>query len=171
MRRQRTIWEKVIIAIRNIITVVGVGAFILDFANDYRFTTFTIKIVVLGVFIWIFFKADEIVSREMFDDKFNAIMKERSCIRNVLKYEEYQSKNNFIVWLDEDFNVFISIDDFYVVKISRDKFVGLDNKNKIDEFDQYLANYLSNSLNKNLNKTATETLLEITISNYLNHLV
>ena len=47
--------EKVIIAIRNIITVVGVGAFILDFANDYRFTTFTIKIVVLGVFIWIFF--------------------------------------------------------------------------------------------------------------------
>ena len=42
MRRQRTIWEKVIIAIRNIITVVGVGAFILDFANDYRFTTFTI---------------------------------------------------------------------------------------------------------------------------------
>lgn len=94
-------------------------------------------------------------------------MKERICIRNVLKYNEYQSKNNFKTRLDEDFNVFIETGDNYVVKINRNKFLGLNDEEKMKELDKHIADCLHNNLNKNLSKTAAETALEFSISNFL----
>lgn len=167
MRKQRTLWQKIIITMRDIIIVLGVGVLIFEIASMWNNG---VAIVLWGACCWLFFKAHDIVDREIYDDKFNSISNDRICVRNALRYQAYPLKSGFRVSLDENFNVSILMRDEFLVKIPADKFRGLDSEGKIEEFDQYLVDHLCKVLEKKLNKSAVETLMEIEVSQHLSNL-
>ena len=169
MKKQRTLLQKIIFAIRDILVLLGVGLFIFEFSARYNVW---LAAALLGLTCFVFFKAYFIAEQEESDAIFNAKMNVKTCIFNIVRYKEhnkeYRTKNKFAVNYDKYFNVFIiSTEKFFTVEINIDKFACLDSKSKFEEFDNYIVKRLHDDYIEKLNKTAAETFLNVAFAEYL----